>query len=79
MAYHIKDSDTDRIIRELAKVTGKPILNAIRDACEKELRREVAKVPLWDRLQPLIDKVRATPKTGLRADKRFFDDLSGQP
>jgi antitoxin VapB len=79
MAYHIKDSDTDRIIRELAKVTGKPILNAIRDACEKELRREVAKVPLWDRLQPLIDKVRARPKTGLRADKRFFDDLSGQP
>ena len=47
MAYHIKDSDTDRIIRELAKVTGKPILNAIRDACEKELRREVAKVPLF--------------------------------
>jgi antitoxin VapB len=79
MAYHIKDSKTDRIIRELAKVTGKPILNAIRDACESELRREVAKVPLWERLQPVINKVRATPKTGLRADKRFFDELSGQP
>jgi len=79
MAYHIKDPDTDRIIRELAKVKRKPILDAIRDACEKELRREAAKVPLWDRLQPLIDKVRAAPKTGLRADKDFFDDLSGEP
>ncbi len=79
MAYHIKDPDTDRIIRELAKVTGKPILNAIRDACEKELGREAAKGPLWDRLQPLINKVRTTPRTGLRADNRFFDDLSGEP
>ena len=75
MAYHIKDLDTDRIIRELAKMTGKPNLNAIRDACEKELRREIAKLPLRDRLQPVINKIRATPKTGLRADKRFFDDL----
>jgi antitoxin VapB len=79
MAYHIKDPETDRIIRALAKAKSKPILNAIREACQNELRREAAKVPLWDRLQPLIRKLRAAPKTGLRADKRFFDDLNGEP
>jgi len=77
MAYSIKDAATDRIIRQLAKVKGKPILDSIREACENELKREYQKVPLWERLQPLVRRVATAPKTGLRADKAFFDDLSG--
>ncbi len=77
MAYSIKDARTDRIIRELAKVKGKPILDSIREACENELQRERAKTPLWERLQPLIQRVASAPKTGERANKAFFDDLSG--
>jgi antitoxin VapB len=77
MAYSIKDPETDRIIRELAKAKGKPILDSIREACENELRRERDRVPLWTRLQPLIARVAAAQKTGLRAHKEFFDDLSG--
>jgi antitoxin VapB len=77
MAYSIKDPATDRIIRQLAKAKGKPILDSIREACENELKREYEKIPLWQRLQPLVRRVAAAPKTGLRADKAFFDDLSG--
>jgi antitoxin VapB len=77
MAYSIKDPETDRIIRELAKAKGKPILDSIREARKNELARERAKIPLWDRLQPLVKRVADAPKTGLQADKAFFDDLSG--
>jgi antitoxin VapB len=77
VAYNIKDPDTDRIIRELARLKGKPILDSIREACEHEIERERRKVPLWERLQPLLDQVAAAPDTGLKADKAFFDELSG--
>jgi antitoxin VapB len=77
MAYSIKDPATDRVIRQLAKAKGKTILDSIREACENELKREYEKIPLWQRLQPLVRRVAAAPKTGLRADKAFFDDLSG--
>ncbi len=77
MAYSIKDPETDRIIRELARVKGKPILDCIREACENELERERVKIPLWERLQPLVKRVASAPKTGRRADKAFFDELSG--
>ncbi len=77
MAYNIKDPETDRIIRELARLKGKPILDSIREACEHEIEREQRKIPLWARLQPLLDQVAAAPDTGLKADKAFFDELSG--
>lgn len=77
MAYNIKDPKTDEIIRELARVKGKPILDSIREACENELQRERRKSPLWDRLQPLVSRVASAPKTGEKAGKAFFDELSG--
>ncbi|MFZ1964861.1 MAG: type II toxin-antitoxin system VapB family antitoxin [Roseiarcus sp.] len=60
-----------------AKLKGKPIVDSIREACEAELRREREKVPLWERLQPLAERIARAPKTGRKADKPFFDELSG--
>lgn len=77
MAYSIKDPATDRVIRELARVKGKPIIEAIREACEAELKRERQKVPLWERIAALQAEVAALPETGVVVDKAFFDDLSG--
>jgi len=77
MAYHIKDPKTDEVIRELARVKGKPILDFIREACENELQRERRKSMLWDRMHPLISRLAAASKTGVKADKAFFDELSG--
>ncbi len=77
MAHNIKAPKTDEVIRELARVKGKPILDSIREACENELQRERRKSTLWDRLQPLVSRVAAAPKTGITADKAIFDELSG--
>ncbi|SDF81088.1 hypothetical protein SAMN05216337_107517 [Bradyrhizobium brasilense] len=57
MAYNVNDRETDRIIRELAALKGKPILDCIRDAREHEIQRERLKTPHWDRLQPLLDRI----------------------
>lgn len=78
MAYSIKDPETDEIIRRLAKAKGKPILDAIREACLNELERERAKVPLWERLQPIIERVNTHALRQVQthgSDKEFFDDM----
>jgi antitoxin VapB len=40
MALSIKDPDTDRLIRELAGLTGETMTEAVRVAVETRLRRE---------------------------------------
>lgn len=37
MALNIKDEETDRLARELAALTGKPITTAVREAIEAQL------------------------------------------
>jgi antitoxin VapB len=44
-----------------------------------ELERQERRIPLAERLRPLLERVDAVPDTGLPADKAFFDDLNGQP
>ncbi len=78
MAFHIKDQDTDRALRRLAKVKGKTLTDTVREAVEHELERERERLPLIERLKPIQDQFAAISKPGgLPADKAFFDELSG--
>ena len=80
MAFHVRDPATDEAVRRLAKLKGKTLTATIREAVEKEYRQECAarELPLWERLKPLRDRVRALSKPGgLPADKAFYDELSG--
>jgi antitoxin VapB len=79
MAFHIRDEDTDRAVRRLAKATGKTLTQAIRDAVENEYKRASQAIPLVERLKPLQARYRSFRKTGWKPDKRFFDELSGDP
>jgi antitoxin VapB len=81
MAFHIRDEATDLAVRQLAALTGKTLTETIRDAVEKEYRRECEKrkLPLWERLKPLHEWIRSRSKgPGLPADKAFYDELSGE-
>lgn len=80
MAYSIKDPETDAIIRKLAKAQGKPIVEAIRDACKAELEREQAKIPLDARIDAIVRRVAAHPlRDGepSQTHKQFFDEMWG--
>lgn len=85
MAFHIHDAETDALVRELARRRGIGITEAIHEAVDEALKSERAGktedergASLRERLKPLLDKVDALPRTGLAADKQFYDELWGQ-
>ena len=78
MAFHVRDSATDALVRELALKRGVGLTEAIKLAVEAELKREADRVEeKLARMRAISDEIRAWPRTGLKADKAFFDELSG--
>ena len=78
MAFHVRDSETDTLVRTLARQRGIGLTEAVRLAVRGELEREARAVPLRDRIAALRADVLRRPETGQDADKAFFDDLSGE-
>lgn len=78
MALHIRDVETDRLVRLLAEQRGIPLTEAIKLAVRNELEREAQRPGLWDRLKPLHARLAARASTGLEADKAFFDGLNDE-
>lgn len=78
MAFHIRDPETDRLARELARLKQTGITEAVKSALEAKLAEERTKIPLMERIKDITDKIAAAPKTGLEADKAFYDWLSGE-
>lgn len=83
MAFHIRDPETDRIVRDLALKTGATLTDAVREAAAEKLARvermqeRADKRPLRDQIREIQERVAARGKTGQKADKAFFDWLSG--
>ncbi|HWT30773.1 MAG TPA: type II toxin-antitoxin system VapB family antitoxin [Propylenella sp.] len=78
MPFHVRDPETNALVRELARRKGVGITDAIREAARNELERENQKLSLWERTADLRAEIASWPKTGLKADKAFFDSLSGE-
>ena len=77
MAFHIKDPATDAAVRKLAAERGLSLTAAVREAVENELER--SRRPLKERIDEIVRELEQYPLTGLKADKAFFDELSGDP
>ena len=77
MALSIRDKQTDAAVRRLAALKNKGLTETIREAVENELRRTEQETPLRERVRALQEEFASYPKTGLEADKAFFDELSG--
>lgn len=76
MAFHVRDPETDRIVRALAAREGKTLTETIRDACADKLNApDDDNRPLRDQLRDLASRLDGN--TGLKADKAFYDLLSG--
>lgn len=78
MAFYIRDERTDEAVRRLAKQRGKTITEVVRDSVEAELAKDAAKVPVSEKIRAIQDEFAKYPKTGLKADKAFYDWLSGE-
>jgi len=79
MTFYVKDPATDRAVRRLAKLKGKTLTETIREAVEKEYLATSERRPLQERLDEITDRLKKYPRTGLKADKAFYDELSGDP
>ena len=79
MSIYIKDPATDKAVRELAKLRGLSLTEAIREAVERAIGAEKAqqKDEFLSKIRELQAEVARWPDTGLKADKAFFDSLSG--
>jgi antitoxin VapB len=77
MAFHVRDKETDGLVRELAKRRNIGLTDAVKLAVRNELKREAAQEPLWERLKKIGESIAQYEDTGMKADKEFFDQLSG--
>jgi antitoxin VapB len=79
MPLYIKDDETAQLVAELARLRGLTKQAAVKMAVKAELHRAAEAIPLRDRFAALRAANPLPPPTGDVADKRFFDDLSGEP
>jgi antitoxin VapB len=78
MPLYIKDDQTAELVSELARRRGVSEQDAVKLAVKAELERTTAKAPLEERFAALRAAHPLPPATGLKADKDFFDELSGE-
>lgn len=78
MAFHIRDPETDRLARELARLQGDGITGAVKSALQAMLAEERRKVPLLERIKDHRRDRSGTWDGGRKADKAFYDWLSGE-
>lgn len=73
-----RDSETDSLVRELARQRGIGLTDAVKLAVGAELSRVEKSLSLAERIKPIQDAIASRGSTGLVADKAFFDWLSGE-
>jgi antitoxin VapB len=79
-SLYIKDSETAALVTRVAKRTGVTKTALVRElaaAREAELDRGERRLPARERLEKFWREHPLPPPTGLKADKAFFDELSG--
>jgi antitoxin VapB len=77
MPFHIRDPEADKLVRMLARRRGLSLTDAVKEAAREALDRDKSEPPIRDRLKNIAERLKAYPRTGRKADKPFFDDLSG--
>lgn len=79
-SLYIKDSDTADLVTRVAKRSGMTktaLVRELAEARERELNRGDRWMSSRERLQKFWREHPLPPPTGLKADKAFYDELSG--
>ncbi len=78
MAFHVRAKATDTLVRQYAAGEGIGVTEAVHRAVETALRvKQDSAAEKMRKMQAIIDEIASWPKTGLKADKAFFDEMSG--
>lgn len=77
MSFHVRDPETDALVRELARTRGVGLTEAIKLAARADLER-AQKSSFMEGLRKIQSEIASRRKPDVVIDKTFFDDLSGQ-
>lgn len=77
MPLNIRSEAVNQLAEALAARMATSKTDAVAMALRNELCRLDDAAPLRERLRPIQSRVLSQPPTGLDADKRFFDEISG--
>jgi antitoxin VapB len=76
MAFHVRDPETDALVRALADKTKLGITEAVKLAATEALAsRDQAREEKLAKMRAISAEVSSWPRTGLTADKAFFDEM----
>lgn len=78
MPFHVRDPETDALVRQLAEKTKLGITEAVKLAATEALAaREKARSEKLARVDAILAEFDKMPRTGLKADKAFMDLING--
>lgn len=78
MGISIKNADVETLARELARRRHMGVTEVIHTALSEMAERDRTRLPLAERLKPIQDQIAAAGDSGLKADRAFYDSLSGE-
>ena len=78
MPLNIRSREVDELAARLASCLGTTKTEAVRRALVNEIARAEPKVPLAERIREIQERVAARGRTGLEADKAFYDSLNDE-
>jgi antitoxin VapB len=79
MPLNIRSEAVNLLADALAARLNVSKTEAVRHALQAELTRLDQNLPLMERIRPIQNDILSRPRTGLEADKAFFDEISGNP
>lgn len=78
MPFHVRDAEADALVRQYAEDNRVGITEAIKLAVRRaRAADDKARAEKLARMRTVSDRVAALPDTGLKVDKAFFDEMSG--
>lgn len=84
MVLHIKDVETDILVRRLAEARGIGLTEAIKEAVREAIKADNSRAvrgdrtQLEERLKPLFNRLDRLPRPDVHPNKAFFDNLWGE-
>lgn len=77
MPFHVRDAQTDALVRKLAARRKSGLTEAVRIAVAHELARLDDEIPLTEKVANLRRRILPHLVAPQQTDKEFFDELSG--
>ena len=76
MPFHVRDPETDALVRSYAEEKRIGITDAIKLAVTRAREAdEAARTEKLAKMRAISARIAALPDTGLKADKAFFDEM----